>query len=236
MFELQGLHDPLFLMLYGAAGCLALLACVYLLFRRSNSLAPDVKSSVVIRRWTAAFMLAIVGSHVWWYALGVVWMTDDRLLRNITVISLDHATLVPLVMVVLLRMLQDQQRPVWLWLLMQVPVVIFGVMGIVERDWIYGFTLAHYWQLCTIVGFVVYYAFALRRYGRWLRDNYADLEHKEIWQSLVFALALFAVYELYTSNMGQLSREYLSQVLTVAIVVFLVWRVEMLQELKEEEE
>jgi hypothetical protein len=24
---------------------------------------------------------------------------------------------------------------------------------------------------------------ALRLYGRWLRDNYADLEHKEVWQS-----------------------------------------------------
>ena len=26
---------------------------------------------------------------------------------------------------------------------------------------------------------------ALRQYGRWLRDNYADLEHKEVWQSFV---------------------------------------------------
>ena len=26
---------------------------------------------------------------------------------------------------------------------------------------------------------------AIRTYGHWLRDNYADLEHKEVWQSFV---------------------------------------------------
>ena len=233
MFELEGLRDPLFLMLYGAAGCLALMAGVYLLFRRGNAVAPDVRSSLVLRRWSAAMLTAAALSHVWWYVFGVVWLTDDRLVRNITAILLDHATLVPLTMAVLLRMLQDRRRPVWLWLLVQVPVVVFGVMGLVERDWFYGYTLAHLWQLVTTVVFIVYYAFALRQYGRWLCDNYADLERKEVWQSMVFVLAFFVVYELYTSNMGQLSREYLSQVLTFAIIAFLVWRVETLQELKE---
>ena len=52
---------------------------------------------------------------------------------------------------------------------------------------------------------------SLRHYGRWLRDN-------------------------YSSNGGALFREYLSQVLTVAIIAFLVWRVETLQELTESEE
>ena len=237
MYEFQGLHDPLFLTLYVATTCLALVAAVYLLFRRGNAVAGnEVTTSPVLRRWTAALMLAIMGSHVWWCALGTVWLTDDRLVRNITAILLDHMTLVPLTMAVLLRMLQDRRRPVWLWLLVQVPVVVFGVMGLAGRDWFYGNTLPHLWQLGTAVVFIVYYAFALRRYGRWLRDNYADLEHKEVWQSLTFALALFVVYELYTSNGGTLAREYLSQVLTLAIVAFLVWRVETLQELSESEE
>ncbi|MBQ9357165.1 MAG: hypothetical protein IJT98_07760 [Prevotella sp.] len=142
----------------------------------------------------------------------------------------------PLTMAVLLRMLQDRRRPVWLWLLVQLPVVVFGVMGLAQRDWLYGNTLPHLWQLGTALVFLVYYAFALRHYGRWLRDNYSSLEHKEVWQSLAFALGLFVVYEVYTSNGGALFREYLSQVLTVAIVAFLVWRVETLQELTESEE
>ena len=32
--------------------------------------------------------------------------------------------------------------------------------------------------------------------------------------------------------MGEMAREYLSQVLTLVIIAFLVWRVETLQELK----
>jgi hypothetical protein len=55
-----------------------------------------------------------------------------------------------------------------------------------------------------------------------------------VWQSLVFALALFAAYEVYTTNAGELMREYLSQVLTLVIVGFLVWRVETLEELQNE--
>ena len=64
-----------------------------------------VRSSLRLRRWTAALMAAIVGSHVWWYALGQIWLTDDRLVRNIIAIALDHVTLVPLTMAVLLAML-----------------------------------------------------------------------------------------------------------------------------------
>ena len=92
----------MFLTLYVVAGCLALVAAVYLLFRRHNAVAPDVRSSLVLRRWTAAFLLASALSHVWWLVLGTVWLTDDWLVRTITVILLDHSTLVPLVMVVLL--------------------------------------------------------------------------------------------------------------------------------------
>ena len=33
------------------------------------------------------------------------------------------------------------------------------------------------------IGLMIYMVRALRQYGHWLRDNYADLEHKEVWQS-----------------------------------------------------
>ena len=85
-----------------------------------------------------------------------------------------------------------------------------------------------------IAVFVVYYIIALRQYGRWLLDNYADLEHKEVWQSMVFIIVLLAVYMVYTSNAGELVREYLSQIITLVIIAFLLWRVETLQELDNE--
>lgn len=253
MFDYRGLQDGLFIALYIGAGCLALLAAVYLLLRRRNlfmrevgpenlltidlpsgrklRLCHPIRASRRLRRWTAALLLAMAASHVWWYVVGQWCLTDDWLVRTITVIMLDQSVLIPLVMGVLLAMLQDRRRPLWPWLLVQVPVAAFGVMGIMQRSWLLGYTLAHYWQLGNIAVFVVYYIFALRQYGRWLLDNFADLEHKQVWQSLALALVFFAIYTLYTSNMGALGREYLSQVLTVVLVAFLLWRAETLQEL-----
>ena len=223
-----------FMTLYGGVAFFAVLACLYLLLRRGNAfVGEEIKSSRRLRRWTAALLVAMAASHVWWYVIGVYWLADDRLVRNITAITLDHMTLVPLVIAVLLAMLQDRRRPFWPWLVAQLPVVIFAVVGIAQRSTFYGYEVAHYWQLAVIAVFVIYYAFALRHYERWLLDNYADLECKEVWQSLVFVIVLLAVYVIYTSNAGELMREYLSQVVSIVIIAFLVWRVETLQELRE---
>ena len=236
MYEYQGIQDVIFIMLYGMAGFFALLACLYLLFRRGNAfVGEEINSSRVLRRWTAAFMAAIVASHVWWYVLGTYWLVDDRLMRNITVILLDYTTLVPLVMAVLLAMLQDRRHPLWPWLLAQLPIVVVSLMGIVQRSTFWGYEVVYYWQMAVIVAFVTYYIYVLRQYGRWLLDNYADLERKEVWQSMVFVIVLLAVYMIYTSNAGELMREYLSQVITIVIIAFLLWRVETLQELETEE-
>jgi hypothetical protein len=234
MYDYQGLQDVFFIMLYGMAGFFAMLACVYLLLRRGNAFAEDVRSSCVLRRWTAVFMAAIVASHVWWYVLGTCFLTDDRLVRNITTIMLDHVTLVPLTMAVLLAMLQDRRRPLWPWLLAQAPEVLAAALGIAGRSEFWGYQVVHYWQLGVIAVFVVYYIIALRQYERWLLDNYADLEHKEVWQSMVFIIVLLAVYMVYTSNAGELVCEYLSQIITLVIIAFLLWRVETLQELDNE--
>ena len=233
MYEYRGLQDIFFMMLYGGVALFAVVACLYLLLRRGNAfVGEEIRSSRRLRQWTAVLLAAMAASHVWWYVLGVYWLADDRLVRNIVAILLDHMTLVPLTMAVLLAMLQDRRRPWWPWLVVQLPVMIFAVVGIVQRSMSFGYEMPHYWQLAVIVVFVTYYIYALRQYGRWLRNNYADLEHKEVWQSLVFALVLLAVYVIYTSNAGELMREYLSQVISIVIIAFLLWRVETLQELE----
>ena len=200
MYDYQGLQDVFFIMLYGMAGFFAMLACVYLLLRCGNAFAEDVRSSCVLRRWTAAFMAAIVASHVWWYVLGTCFLTDDRLVRNITTIMLDHVTLVPLTMAVLLAMLQDRRRPLWPWLLAQTPEVLAAALGIAGRSEFWGYQVVHYWQLGVIAVFVVYYIIALRQYGRWLLDNYADLEHKEVWQSFVVLTVILLIFGFYVSS------------------------------------
>lgn len=232
MYGDQGLQDTLFIMLYGWAALLAVLACFYFLFSRGNLFSETNTPPKELRLWAAAFMASVAASHVWWYVLGIYFLVDDRMVRNIVGITLDHITLVPLVMSMLLRMLQDRQRRLWPWFLTQVPIIVAAAVGIVRHDEFYGFEMTTYWQLAVMIVFVVYYIYSLVKYGRWLHENYADLEHKEVWQSLLFVVALFAVYEVYFTNPGEMAKEYLAQVNTIVIIAFLLWRVETLQTLE----
>ena len=128
MYVQQSLQDNLFLMLYGAIAILALATGLYLWLRRSNTIAPDVTPPKALRLCTAAFFITAALSHIWWYVLGIYWLTDDRLVRNIVAVTLDHITLVPLVMAFLLRMLQDRQRPLWPWVLSQAQVETLAII------------------------------------------------------------------------------------------------------------
>ena len=233
MYAQESLYDSLFLMFYGGIAMLAVVAGLYLWLRRSNGILPDITPPRALRRWTAAFFLMAALSHAWWYLLGVYWLTDDRLVRNIVAVTLDHVLLVPLVMAMLLHLLQDRRRLLWPWVLTQVPIVVLAAVGIAHHSEFYGFDLTTYWQVAVMTVFIVYYIVALRQYGRWLRQNYADLEHKEVWRSLLFAAFLFVVYEVYFTNPGVMAKEYLAQIETLAIIVFLLWRVEALKELNE---
>jgi AraC-like DNA-binding protein/uncharacterized membrane protein YhaH (DUF805 family) len=230
MYQHQGLNDVFFLMLYGAAAMFALVACCYLLFRRVNVIADSVASPVGLRRWAAAFLAAVAASHVWWALLGTVWLADDRLVRNLVGILLDRLTFVPLIMVVLVRMLQDRRRSLWPILLAMVPVAAIIIAGLVTHD-AETETYNRYYTLVLIVSFVVYMIFAVRRYSLWLRDNYADLEHKEVWQSLLGLLCLILAFATYIVNMGSQFMEYLVQVETLFIVGFVTWRVDTIQQL-----
>lgn len=230
MYATQSLHDLLFLMLYGGVAMFAIVAGIYLWLRRSNAIASDVTPPRALRRWTAAFFLMAAMSHVWWYVIGVYWLTDDRLIRNIVCIMLDHITLVPLVMVLLLRMLQDRRRRIWPWAATQLLVIGGAAVGIATHNEL-GLDLMHNCQVAIIVLFVSYYIYALIQYSRWLKDNYADLDHKEVWQSLLFAIVLMIFYQAYSTNPGSMPREFLSQLITLVIIAFLLWRVETLQQL-----
>ena len=228
MYGYQSLQDYIFLMLYGGVAMLTFAVGIYLWLRRANAIAPAITPPDALRLWTAAFFIMAALSHVWWYVLGVHWLTDDRLIRNIVTISLDRITLVPLMMAVLLSVLQDRQHRLWPWVLAHVPIIVISAIGIAKHDPFYLFEIADYWQIAIILIFIVYYIYALLKYNRWLRENYADLEHKEVWQSMLLVTILSVVYEAYTTNAGELAKEYLSQFATLLIVGFLLWRVETL--------
>jgi len=60
------------MMLYSGAALYALIACIYILLRRSNAFSDSIDPPANLRRWAAAFLASIVLSHIWWPLLGTV--------------------------------------------------------------------------------------------------------------------------------------------------------------------
>ena len=230
MFGQNSLDIILLFMLYGVGTATAAGACLYLLLRRANAIAPEVTSPVRLRRWTAAFFAVLAIGHLWYLPAAV--LTDEDIIVCMLVCGLlDCVTVIPLVTVLLLCMLQDRQRPLWPVGVMTAPLVVLMVAGIVNRSEAY-MPVAYGYLLLVAVGVVVYMVRAVRQYGRWLRDNYADLEHKEVWQTFVVLAVIVLMFGYYVVGYdGGMFYEYFIQVCCIVLVGHLLWRVETLSDL-----
>lgn len=62
---------------------------------------------------------------------------------------------------------------------------------------------------------------ATRQYGRWLRDNYADMEHKEVWQSLVVLGIILLAFCFYAFELQDSFYKYATQVNVIILTCFL---------------
>ena len=137
----------------------------------------------------------------------------------------------PLMMVMLLRMLQDRQRKIWPIAVALLPLVGIAVWGITGRDERAEIAIEYYMRFVGVC-FIIYYVRALWQYNRWLHDNFADLQHKEVWQSLVFIACILFAYGAYTVFFVGMTSEFLAQINTFIITGFILWRVETLQTLE----
>ena len=230
MYEQEFQENLLFMLLYGAAAMLSLTACCYLLFRRANAIAPDIMSPVRLRRWTAAFFASMTLSHVWYLPIAFLTSREGVLMGYLVGAVLDFMTLIPLAIVVLLAMLQDRRRPLWPACLMLSPVVMGMVWCLANHSDALVPVLYVYFLLLGI-GFIIYMVRATRQYGRWLRDNYADLEHKEVWQNFVVLAIILLVFVVYAFVDEGTAYPYAMQVIIIILICYLVWRVETLSDL-----
>ena len=236
MYEEQQLYNDLvYVMFYGGITFLALVAGVYMLFRRGNAIAPEITPPLRLRRWTAAFFALVVLGHVWWALLTCFHVISDPWIAIIVGAGLDCLTLVPVLMVTLLAMLQDRRRPLWPVVVAQVPVAVILVACIIYRDYVFVSYLRVYILLLGIV-FMITMAQAVRQYGRWLRDNYADLEHKEVWQSFVAIFVCWLILCFYIMIDNSRVFAYIVQVNDIVLIGLLLWRVETLQRLDEQDD
>ena len=224
-------QDTIYIMLYTVVTAMALLASCYLLFRQGNAFAKDVTPPIRLRRWTAAFFAVFVVNHVW-YMGPTFFLTssDDIKMASLVGGLIDSITFFPLAIIVLFTMLQDRRRPLWPVAVMVAPLTVGMAWGVVSRSEALVPMLIVYLLLMSI-GLIIYMVRELKQYGRWLRDNYADLEHKEVWQSFVVLAIMLLVFCIYAFSDKAQSYEYLLQLIVVVLIGYLLWRVETLSDL-----
>ena len=230
MYNLPGQEELLFYMLYAGAAVLSLIASCYLLFRQGNAFARDITPPVRLRRWTAAFFAAMTLSHVWYMPIIFLSSSNDIMLTYLVGALLDCMTIFPLAIIVLLCMLQDRRRPLWpVWVIVA-PLVVGMAFCISSRNNTL-IPMLRIYILLMGIGLITYMVRALRQYGRRLRDNYADLEHKEVWQSFVVLAFMLLLFVFYTFIGDVPLFHYAYQVFYIVLLGYLLWRVETLSDL-----
>ena len=230
MYGHQIQEDLFYIMLYGAVAMMSLMASCYLLFRRSNAIAPDITSSVRLRRWTAVFFACMTLSHLWYLPILFLTSNEEIMLSYLAGAILDFITLIPLAIVLLLVMLQDRRRPLWpVWVIVAPPIIGLAV-GIASNS-INILPLFYIYYLFLDIALIIYIVREVKRYGRWLRDNYADLEHKEVWQSFIVLAIILLVFGIYAFGVKDMTYHYLVQINDIVLICYLLWRVETLSNL-----
>ena len=218
----------LFFTLYGISGVVPLLAALYLLLRPYNTFSAGIKPPVRLRRWAAAFFAFTALSHLWWLLFLIYSNNMDSLGYQLIVLT-DTMLLLTTIAGTMLSMLQDRRRPMWPMLVAMLPfVALFGLYFAFPSD-LLKLTIMAYLMLLS-VAFAVYMVFAIRRYDRWLNDNYADLEHKRVWLSQVVAFLCMLLFVLYVVA-EDMVLIYSLHIVDLVLIFLLLWRVETLPQL-----
>ena len=218
----------LFFTLFGVTGVVPLLAALYLLLCPVNAIAPGTTPPVRLRRWAAAFFTFSALTHLWWLLFFIYSNNLDSLGYQLIVL-IDSILLLTTIAGTMLSMLQDRRRPLWPVLAAMLPfVAFFGLYYTFPSDKL-ELIIKSYLMLLSIA-FAVYMVLAIRRYDRWLNDNYADLEHKRVWLNQVVAFLCILVFVLYevAEDMDLIICLHLA---SLVLIFLLLWRVETLPQL-----
>ncbi len=223
-------EDVLFIILFSVVTAMAMMSSCYLLFRQGNAFATEVTPPVRLRRWTAAFFASIALNHVWYMPIFFLSSSNDIMMIDLIGGLLDSMTVFPLAIVVLFAILQDRRRPLWPVAVMMAPLVVGNALDVATLNYAC-LPLLYIYFLLTCIGLIIYFVYALRQYSRWLRNNYADLEHKEVWQSFVVLAVILLTFGIYAfTHVGPVC-QYAMQITCITLISYLLWRVETLSDL-----
>jgi AraC-like DNA-binding protein len=225
ILEQTSIQLILFFVLYGVTGVVPLLAALYLLLRRANAIAPGVTPPVRLQRWTAAFFVVASSAHVWWL-LFYIYSGNLQSVGYLVLAIVDCVLLFVTFSGMLLAMLQDRRRPVWPALAAMIPFVLLVGAYMVYPMEIIQQIAAGYLVLLSLV-FTGHMVTAIRRYERWLNENYADLENKRVWLSLAVSLVCMLLFVIYVLAVNMVFI-WLIHIIELVLVGLLLWRVETL--------
>ena len=223
-------EDTLFIILYSVVAAMAMMAGCYLLFRRANAITPNIVPPIRLRRWTGAFLVSLALNHAWYMQLFFLSASEDIEMVDLIGGLIQGVTLLPVAIVILLAMLQDRRRPLWPFVISAVPVVAGLAACVVSRSKDL-FPVIYAYDLPLTIGIITYMVRALRQYGRWLRNNYVDLEHKEIWRSFIVLTIILLAFTINEFCDKAPVFEYAMLIVTATLICFLLWRVETLSDL-----
>ena len=228
MDQPQVLNDIFFLMLFGGTAMAALIACLYLLLTKGNAFSTDVTPPMRLRRWAAAYFAVSFLEHICWL-LFYLYSGDTHSVIYGVICVFDCILMMSTIAGTLFAMLQDRKRPIWPILIATIPyMVLLGLSIVFPNSHFLSMALAYI--LLLFLSFSVYMVLSVKQYGRWLRDNYADLEHKEVMQSymLIIVFSLFVIFYGFADNT---IISYLVEFIGFALYGLLLWRVETIQQL-----
>ena len=220
----------LLFVLYGGSAFTALIACLYLCLRKGNAIAPDTTPPMSLRLWAAALFGFAFLSHVWWL-LFFVFSNDLYSVFLLVVAVIDYVALLISIGGSLFAMLQDRKRQVWPLAVAMIPYAALLTLNVVFPKAFF-LHIAIGYLMFVFLCFSIYMVYAVRQYKHWLRDNYADLEHKEVWISHVLILIVLLLLTFDEIDGVSLTISYIVRIIEFPLFFFLVWRVETLPRLE----
>lgn len=230
LFDHISAEMTLFFILYGITGAVPLLAAVYLLLRKGNAFAPGITPPLRLRRWATSFFALSVLGHVLWYLL-YIFANDIPIVGYLVIVIFDYVAMMTTITGTMFAMLQDRKRPIWPVLVAMIPFSVIEVLQVLYPDDSFTYMGIAY-NLSLFVILFVYMLFAVRRYDRWLNDNYADLENKKVWLSMLVSLAFVLLFALYILVDTYFVLIYLLHIVELVFFALLLWRVETLPQLE----
>ncbi len=219
-----------YFIVYGGASVAALIAFLYLWLRKCNAFAAGINTPIRLRRWAAAFFALTFLGHIWWL-LFYIYSGNINSVGCMLLATLDCVGLMTTIPGTLLAMLQDRERSVWPIVLAIIPYAVFLGLNVAYPDH-YFFNMAILYVLLVYLAFTIYMVFAVKKYGRWLRDNYADLEHKEVLYSHVMVIVILLLIITYGFDGDNITISYIVQITEIPLFGLLLWRVETLPQLE----